>query len=63
MISSTAAPLQREATGCLVPLPLPNSRRTLAGGFALPASFFPAGGHGPQAAADRFAVVQKAVAA
>ena len=58
-----AAPLQSEATGCFVPLPLPDPRRTLAGGRALPASFFPAGGHGPQAALVRFAVVQKAFAA
>lgn len=29
-------------------------RRNLAGGRALPASFFPAGGHGPQAAAFVF---------
>lgn len=29
MIPPTAAALQSEATGCFVPLPLPNSRRTL----------------------------------
>ena len=49
-----AAPLQSEATGCFVPRFLPDPRRTLAGGFALPASFFPAGGYGPQAAAFVF---------